>query len=137
VNATSPDVELLQRAWDAMAHGDLAVVEAALRPDARWRAVEDGPWNCENREAIIDVMSRNLADGLSGRIEETIQEGRRILVAFRGERPRDRPPFEGGVAYVVVTMDDGRILEMKGCANREAAIAYMRTGEAPHPLADP
>lgn len=93
--SVSPDVELLHRTWQALAEGDLGAMEAALASDARWRAIEDGPWNCENRQTIIEVMGRNLETGLRGRIEETIQDGERILVAFRpkqpfqGERPLD------------------------------------------------
>jgi hypothetical protein len=39
----SADVALLYRAWEAMTEGDLAVLESALAPDAKWRAVQDGP----------------------------------------------------------------------------------------------
>jgi hypothetical protein len=49
------------------------VLEHELATDARWRAVTDGPWNCEGREAIIETMSRNLAGRVRGKIEETIQ----------------------------------------------------------------
>jgi hypothetical protein len=97
--------------------------------DARWRAIEDGPWNCENRETIIEVMGRNLETGLRGRIEETIQDGERIVVAFRPEQPfQGERPLDDGIAYVVVTMRDGQIVEMKGCADGANAISYVQTG---------
>jgi hypothetical protein len=49
-------------------------------------------------------MSRNLAGRLRGRIEETVQDGPRVIVAFRPEQPEqlDRPVDEG-IAYMVVT----------------------------------
>jgi ketosteroid isomerase-like protein len=81
----SSDVAVLHRTWEAVTQGDLAVLESILAPDAKWCAVQDGPWNCENRRAILDVVARNLADGLRGRIEETIKDGERIIVAFRPE----------------------------------------------------
>jgi ketosteroid isomerase-like protein len=113
--------------------GDLSAVEGALAENATWRAVEDRPWNCESREAIIDVMSRNLDRGLRGRIEETIQTGPRVLLAFRPERlpQTSSRPFDDGIAYVVVTIRAGKIIEMKGCADRAAAIAYAHSGQAP------
>ena len=125
----SPDVERLHRTWQALAEGDLGAMEAALASDARWRAIEDGPWNCENRQAIIEVMGRNLETGLRGRIEETIQDGERIVVAFRPEQPfQGERPLDDGIAYVVVTMRDGQIVEMKGSADRANAISYVQTG---------
>lgn len=132
VMSEDADVELLQRAWDAMAQGDLSVLEGALAPDAQWRGIQDGPWICKNREAILEVMGPNLATGLSGKIEQTIQDGPHVLVAFRPARPRnDDRPLDDGLAWVVVTMRDGQIVELKGCADRAAAVAYAQTGEAP------
>jgi ketosteroid isomerase-like protein len=124
----SPDVELLHRAWEAMTLGDLAVLKDALAPDAKWHAIEEGPWSCQNRRAIIDMLSRHVAGGLRGRIEETIQNGQRVLVAFRPERPPGGArPLDDGIAYMVVTIREGKIVEMKGCADRAAGMAYSQT----------
>jgi len=86
--------------------------------------VEDGQL-CDGREAIIEVMSRNLAGRLRGTVEETVQDGSRVIVAFRAEQPGhlDRP-VEEGIAYMVVTIRDGQIVELKGCADRAAAVSY-------------
>ncbi len=129
----SPEVELLHRAFKAMTRGDFAVLEDSLAEDAKWRSVEEGPTNCEGASTIIEVMSRNLAGRLRGRIEETAQTGPRVLVAFRPERPSDAGsrPLDDGLAYMVVTISDSKITELKGCADRAAAFTYAQTGEAP------
>jgi ketosteroid isomerase-like protein len=122
-------IALLHRVWDARAAGDLSVLEAALAPDATWRGVDDGPWNCENRADIMRVLRQNLAHGLDGRIDETIPYGERIVVAFRpSEAWHTDRPLDDGIAYVVVTVHDGAITEMKGCATRESAEDYATTG---------
>lgn len=114
-----------------MSRGDLSVLEGALDPEAKWRGVEDGPWICENRKMILEVMERNLHGGLVGRIEEAVEVGGRIVVAFRPDQPRDDGrPLDQGIAYVVVTMCDGRVIELKGCADRTAAMTYAQTGTA-------
>jgi ketosteroid isomerase-like protein len=125
----STDIGLLHRAWEAMSGaGDLSVLEGALDPEAKWRGVEDGQI-CENRKMVLTVMKRNLHRGLVGRIEETVQVGGRIVVAFRPDQPRnDGRPLDQGIAYVVVTMHDGRVIEMKGCADRVVAMSYAQTG---------
>jgi ketosteroid isomerase-like protein len=124
----STDIDLLHRTWEAMSSGDLRVLERALDPDAQWLGVEDGQI-CENRKMILTVMKRNLTVGLAGRIEETIEVGGRIVVAFRPDHPRDDGrPLDQGIAYVVVTIRDGRVIELKGCADRTAAMTYAQTG---------
>jgi hypothetical protein len=125
----SADIELLHRVWEAMSGaGNLSVLEGALDPDAQWLGVEDGQI-CENRKMILTVMKRNLNVGYAGRIEETIEIGGRIVVAFRPDHPRDDGrPLDHGIAYVVVTMRDGLVIELKGCADRAAAMTYAQTG---------
>ncbi len=125
----SPEIQLVRRAWDGLIQGGPEVLGEVLAPDARWYGVEDGQL-CEGRNAIINVIGRNLAGRLQGRIEETIQDGSRVIVAFRPEHPAqlDRPVDEG-IAYMVVTIRDGHIVEMKGCADRSAAVSYAQGGE--------
>jgi ketosteroid isomerase-like protein len=124
----SPEVELVRRVWDALIAGGPEVLGEVLAPDAQWYGVEDGQL-CDGREAIIDVMSRNLAGRLRGRIEETVQDGSRVIVAFRPEQPArlDRPMDEG-IAYMVVTVHEGHIVELKRCADRSAAVSYAQSG---------
>lgn len=46
-------VQFVRETWEAISNGDLQPVEAALAPDAKWRAVVDGRWNCDSRDAIL------------------------------------------------------------------------------------
>ena len=118
-------LQLVRDLWDARSRGDLEPLAAALAPTAKWRAVEDGPWNCENAAAIIDVMRSQLADGLSGTIEDAFELGDRVIVAFRPDRSRpDGWPLENGVRHLVVSFADDRVTELKGCADRASALAY-------------
>jgi ketosteroid isomerase-like protein len=117
-------VQLVRDTWEGLSAGDLTALEAALAPDAKWRAVEDGPWNCENRATIIEVIGRNIADGrLAGQIESVEEQGGRMIVGFRPEK-QDGWPLDNGIRYMVVTMGDGKITEMKGCPDRKTALTY-------------
>jgi ketosteroid isomerase-like protein len=116
---------LIRETWAALEGGDLEALEAVLAPDARWRAVEDGPWNCDDRDAILEVMRGNLSRGLAGEVEEVLELGDRAVVAFRpAQQAPGAWPLEDGIRYVVVTMRAEHVVEMKGCAHREAALAY-------------
>jgi ketosteroid isomerase-like protein len=121
-------VRLVRDTWEGLSTGDLTALEAALAPDAKWRAVEDGPWNCQNRATILEVIGRNIAEGrLAGKIESVEQQDDRMIVGFRPDKP-DGWPLDNGVRYVVITMSDGKITEMKGCADRNVAMAYAAAG---------
>jgi hypothetical protein len=122
------DPQLVHRTWDALRRSDLAV-EAAFAPDAKWRAVEDGPHNCDSRAEILEAMKDSIAGGLSGRIEEVFDVAGRTVVAFRPTDDRARAwPLDHGMRYVVLSLRGGLITEMKGCADRRAALLYA---EAP------
>lgn len=129
----SPEIELLLRSFEALRRGDFAVLEDSLAEDAKWRTVQEGPTNCEGRSTIIEEMGQSLSGRLRGSIEETVQVGPRVIVAFRPEQPADAAnrPLDDGIAYMVVTLRDGKISELKGCADRAAAVTYAQTGEAP------
>jgi ketosteroid isomerase-like protein len=121
-------VQLVRQTWEALSRGDLQPLETSLAPDAKWRAVVDGPWNCENRDAILDVMKGNLSKGLSGEIDEAFVSGDRIVVAFRPDHHEPGGwPLDDGVRYVVLTMRDDLVTEMKGCLDRSAALEYAGT----------
>jgi ketosteroid isomerase-like protein len=126
--SASTNIELLHRAWEAMSGaGDLSVLEGALDPEAQWLGVEDGQI-CENSKMILEVMKLNLHGGLVGRIGEMVEVGGRIVVAFRPDQPRDdERPLDQGVAYVVVTVRNGLVIELKGCVDRAAATTYAKT----------
>jgi ketosteroid isomerase-like protein len=117
----------VRETWQAWSSGDLDAIEAAFAPDARWRAVEDGPWNCENRAQILNVIRRNRErrGAPEGEVEQIVDVGDRIVVAFRPSNPSPGGwPLDDGVRYVVLTIKDGLFTEMKGCASREVAFDY-------------
>lgn len=119
---------LVRETWEALSRGDYDAVEAVFAPDAKWRAVEEGPWNCESRSQILSVMRDNRAAGaLRGEVEEVRDVGSdRAIVAFRpAQQGTDAWPLDNGIRYVVLTLDDGGLVsEMKGCRDRAEAIAY-------------
>jgi len=52
--------------------------------------------------------------------------GARVVVAVRpeGYEPSAWPLEDGIRRYIVLTLRDGLILEMKSCADRSAAVSY-------------
>jgi ketosteroid isomerase-like protein len=118
-------VEIVRQAWEGLEHGDLDVIEAVLAPGAKWRGVEDGTWNCENRSMILNTLTRDVLDGYFVHLEDAFERSNRVVVAIRPDARRpSKWPLENGVRHLVVTMRDGTITEIKGCADRRAALDY-------------
>jgi ketosteroid isomerase-like protein len=123
---------MVRDTWAALARGDWDAVAAVLAPEAKWRAVESGPWDCENRAAIIAVLQENRALGLDGDVETVTDAGTRAIVGFRPsvERP-GQWPLDHGIRYLVLSFDaDGLVSEMKGCRDRAAALEYAGVAAA-------
>lgn len=129
--SATPDVMLLERIWEARLLGDLQPLRDALAPDAQWFNVSEGEWDCHDRDTILRVMQGNMDRGISGRMEDVEQFGNRIVVGFR---PSGRPAssrLDNGRVYVVVTVNDGAITELKACQSRASAVQYAQTGRRP------
>lgn len=133
----TPDVRLLERLWEARLTGDLEPLREALAPDAQWFNASEGEWDCHDRDTILRVMQGNMDRGISGRMEDVEQFGTRIVVGFR---PSGRPPsrrLDNGLVYVVVTVNDGTITELKACESRDGAVEYAQTGRRPGRASSP
>ncbi len=123
----TPGVTLVRSVWDAVNRAGIEAAIPFLDSRARWRAVEDGPWNCEGRQAILAFFAKRDNQAPAGRLESAVDVEGRIVVGFRPALPPDDGwPLEEGIRYVVVTVADGRITELKGCPSREVALAYAR-----------
>jgi hypothetical protein len=118
----------VRETWSALSSGDLSVLESALAPEAKWRAVEDGPWNCENRSMIVRVVRERGEQGLGGEIDSVVEIGDRIVVGFRpSSHGPDAWPLDDGVRYLVLTVRGELVVEMKGCIDRNSALEYAAT----------
>lgn len=117
--------EFVRTTWTAIQAGDFSALETSLAPDAQWRAVEDGPWNCENRAMILRVMQDRRSRILEGEVDSVTVVGDRIVVGFRPlKKGLDAWPLDNGVRYVVLTLRDGLVSELKGHATKNAALDY-------------
>lgn len=118
--------EVLERAWEAIRDGGPDALAPLLASDARWLGVQAG-WECEGRASILERMRAARAFRPAGEIAEQFVCGGRIAVGFRPERPpAAERPLEHSIAWVVATVDDGLIVELRGFTSRAQALQYAR-----------
>jgi ketosteroid isomerase-like protein len=107
------DVELLRRAWEAFARGDLDAATATLDPNVRWHGAEDpdAEGACHNRDDALAFIQRALADGVTAEPLEFRDAGDRIVVVLQTHTPPEwgeQPEPHGEL----VTVRDGKVTEM-------------------------
>jgi len=115
-------LQVIREAWEAVSRGDLSALDAILAPNATHDG--DGPWGHEGRPAVLESMRRNL-DGLRGHVADLFGVGDRVIVALQLFPRRGVTwAFDDGVRYVVLTMRDRLIVEMRAFTERHTAVEY-------------
>jgi ketosteroid isomerase-like protein len=125
---SNENVELIRRAYDAYARGDLATILEVVDPDLEWTyldpSLEDPqPQVCHGRHELQSALQRQAKQGLRAQLEEILGHGDRVMVvvrtpgidAYRVQQADDRN-------YDVFTVQDGRIVALRACHDRQEAL---------------
>jgi len=124
--------DVIRRAYEAYASGDLATMLEFVDPDLEWTyldpTLEDPePQVCHGRQEFQAALERQAERGLRAQLEEVVGHGDRVMVvvwtpgvdAYRVRQADDRN-------YAVFTVRGGRIVALRDCRDRQEAL--HRTG---------
>jgi ketosteroid isomerase-like protein len=125
---SNENVDLIRRAYQAYASGDLATMLELVDPDLEWTYLDPIlehpiPQVCHGRHELEQLL-RSWADhGLRADLEEVAGSGELVMVGVRtpgvdahyGRRGDDR-------AYSVFTVREGRIVALRDCCDRQEAL---------------
>jgi ketosteroid isomerase-like protein len=129
---TRSDVELLRRAWDAFADGDIEAATQTLDPQVRWYGAgdPDGEGGCRSREDAAAFIRRAVADGVTAELIDVREAGERLVAVIQAHAPPEwkRSPEPHGQ---LVTVRDGKVIEMVVYPTVEDALAAAGVGEPP------
>ncbi len=120
----------LEAALEAMNRGDVGPTVALLGPDVDWRARPQGHlwWRhtprCHGPEEARVNLERQAAKRFQLEVVEEI--GDRVLVG--GSWRRSDGDDEAGEFVQVLTVRDGRIVDIQGFTSRRAARRHARGG---------
>jgi ketosteroid isomerase-like protein len=111
------DLALARAGLAAWKRGDFARLEELLAPDATWRAVEQGEWDCESRDDILLTLRERYEQGFTMRSIELVEggPGTVILLSLPADVGGPEWPEETAIAITfradrVVAMQDYRTL---------------------------
>ncbi len=125
----------LGAALDALNRGDVEPVVALLDESVQWRGRPEGHlwWkhmpSCSGPGEARVNLQRQAAKGRARRFElrQVEQVGQRLVIGG-GWTADGGPPGEAGRFFQVLTVRDGRIVDIQGCNSRREALAFARSG---------
>ena len=125
---SNENAELIRRAYEAYAMGDLAAMLELVDPDLEWIYLDPTlehptPQVCHGRHELEQVLRHWAEHGLRAELDEVTGSGELVMVGVRtpgvdahhGRLGDDR-------AYSVFTVRDGRIVALRDCRDRQEAI---------------
>lgn len=112
---------------DAQRTGRADALTALLAEDVVWEGPVPGT-RCSNRTEAMDILARRFASERRLRITrlEAVEDGDRVVIAALG--PDFHPGGEAGPegeVYLVFTMQNGRVVRMRGTTTRDEAFARV------------
>jgi ketosteroid isomerase-like protein len=125
---SNENVELIRRAYDAYARGDLATMLEVVDLDLEWTYLDPSlddpqPQVCHGRHELEAALARQARQGLRAQLEKAVGHGDRVMVvvrtpgvdAYRLRQADDRN-------YDVFTVRDGRVVALRACRSRQEAL---------------
>ena len=106
------DLELARAGLAAWKQGDFEALKELLAPEATWRAVEPGDWDCESRDDILRTLRERYEEGFTRGPIELIEGGPGTVILL------SRPAEVGGAEWpeetaIGITLRDGKVVAMQ------------------------
>jgi ketosteroid isomerase-like protein len=125
------NAELIRRAYQAYANGDLAAMLEVVDPELEWTYLDPAlehptPQVCHGRHELEQVLRHWAEHGLRAELDELTSSGELVMVGVRtpgvdahhGRQGDDR-------TYSVFTVRDGRIVALRDCRDRPEALQLV------------
>jgi ketosteroid isomerase-like protein len=125
---SNENAELIRRAYQAYARGDLPAMLEFVDPDLEWTYLDPAlehpiPQVCHGRQELEQVLGHWAEHGVRAELEEVISSGELVMVGVRtpgADAHHGRPGDDR--AYSVFTVREGRIVALRDCRDRQEAL---------------
>lgn len=120
---------LAERVRAAMGTIDLAQMAQLLAPDARWGAPDQDVPSCRSAKEILSWYEIARENGVRANITEVDVIGEHIVVGLKIVATKDgASKSRNSTRWQVLSVDDGRIAEIRGYETRGDANAFATSG---------
>ena len=127
---TDSNAALVREAYEAYGRGDVARMMEFVDPELEWTYLDPAaenpePQSCHGRDQLKWALQRQAEQGLVSQVEEIEASGDQVMVVIRSPgvgRVRVRQAEDRN--YLVLKLDQGRIIRMRACRNRDEARGF-------------
>jgi ketosteroid isomerase-like protein len=134
IPVSGENVELIRRAYEAYAKGDVSTMLSFVDPDLEWTYLDPSfedpePQVCHGRHELEEALERRAGLGLTSELEEVLGSGEQVMVAVRTpglDAHRVRKADDRN--FSVFTIREGRIIALRDCRDRQEATAIAGIG---------
>jgi ketosteroid isomerase-like protein len=124
---TDRNEALVRDAYEAYGRGDIPGMLAFVDPELEWTYLDPAfenpePRTCHGRDQLQQALERQAGQGLAAQVEEITASGDKVMVVIRTPGlDRLRVRQAGDRNYLVLTLDQQRIIAMRACRDRDEA----------------
>lgn len=121
---------LVRKAYETYGRGDMAGMLEFVDPELEWTYLNPAfenpePETCHGRDQLQLALESQAERRLASQIEEIVASGDKVMVVIRTpgiDRVRVRQAEDRN--YLVLTLDQERIIRMRACRNRDEARCF-------------
>jgi ketosteroid isomerase-like protein len=121
---------VVREAYEAYGRGDVARMLEFVDPELEWTYLDPAlenpqPETCRGRDKLQLALGRQAGQGLASQIEEITASGDKVMVVIRTpgiDRVRARQAEDRN--FLVLTLDQERIIRMRACRDRDEARTF-------------
>jgi ketosteroid isomerase-like protein len=127
---TDRNEALVREAYEAYGRGDVAGMLEFVDPELEWTYLNPAfenpePETCHGRDQLQLALERQAERRLASQIEEIVASGDKVMVVIRTPGiDRVRARQAGDRNYLVLTLDQERIIRMRACRDRDEARSF-------------
>jgi ketosteroid isomerase-like protein len=127
----SRNLDLLQAAYQRAGRDGVDAVVDLLDPQVQWLAAEPGPWDCHDREQVLETFRRQYDQGVRADFGMPVEAGNKVILDVRPYRQDEHGnKTDQQRLWQVLTMREGKIIRIQDYTDQATALqaAGLPTG---------
>jgi ketosteroid isomerase-like protein len=126
---------VVRAAYEAYGRGEVNRLLELVHPDLEWTYLDPSmenpqPQTCHGREELAAALGQQAERGLVSEVQEIASSSDKVMVAVRTPGADQQRAWQAeDRGYLVLTLDQGRIVAMRDFRDRDEACGFAGLGQ--------